>query len=149
MFIMSIGQICTLAPNLFGTLIILGAAGFYAFVIGFHDFQNWVFISLLGTTIMAEVVARWLRIYLTKNYNISRKYSINTTVCNLVGIIVADVLFGPWVGVTIWELVVGKALFPYFNKVIKILLRLFLIALLRFTCGLLMIIIILKYIMHV
>lgn len=146
---MSIGQICTLAPNLFGTLVILGAAGFYAFIVGAHDFPKWVYISLLSITIIAEVLARWLRIYLTQNYNISRKYSINTTVCNLVGIIVADVLLGPWVGVTIWELVVGKALFPYLNKVIKILLRLFLIALLRFTCGLLMIIIILKYIMRV
>ena len=147
LLIMFIGQICTLAPNVFGTLIIFGAASLYAFAIGFQGFSSWVFFSLLVITIVAEVVLRWLRIFLTKSYDVSRRYSVNATVGNLVGIIVADALLGSLVGVTIWELIIGRAFFPYFKRISKVLMRLFIIAALRFICGLLMITIIINYIM--
>lgn len=142
LFIMFIGQVCTLGPNLYGTLIILVAVSLYSLIMGFGAFQLWVLADLLVLSIIAEVVLRWLRIFLTKNYKVSRSYSINTTVCNLAGVIVADAILGTYIGVTMWEIVVGKAFFPYLDSISKILMRLIFIAMLRFICGLLMITII-------
>ena len=110
--IMFIGLMCTLAPRLYGTVIILVAAGIYAVIIGVSIFPLWVAVSLLMLTLVAEVGANGLRFFLTRHSEVSRIYSINTTVCNLAGIVVADALLGSLIGMTIWEMVVGKTLFP-------------------------------------
>jgi uncharacterized protein YqgC (DUF456 family) len=145
MLIMLIGQLCTLAPNFYGTVIILTAAGIYAFILGFN-LPLWVLLALLTLVAVAEVGARGLRFYLTKDYKVSRMYSVNTTVCNLTGVVVADALLGPLLGVVIWELVVGKALVPHIESISKVLVRLTILAALRFMCGIIMIIIICNYI---
>ena len=145
MLIMLIGQLCTLAPNFYGTVIILTAAGIYAFILGFN-LPLCVLLALLTLVAVAEVGARGLRFYLTKDYKVSRMYSVNTTVCNLTGVVVADALLGPLLGVVIWELVVGKALVPHIESISKVLVRLTILAALRFMCGIIMIIIICNYI---
>jgi len=103
----------------------------------------------VSLVIIAEIGMRGLRSYLTKGYTISKTYSVNTTVCNLSGIIVADALLGSLIGLTIWELVVGKALVPYFESISKILVRLMIVAVLRFICGIIMIAIICKYLLYI
>jgi uncharacterized protein YqgC (DUF456 family) len=148
LIILFIGQVCTLAPALYGTLIILVAAGIYASIIGFSIFPLGGILSLFLLVIIAEVGGRWLRIYLTQDAKVSREYSVNTTVCNVAGIIVADAFLGALVGITIWELVVGKALLPRFENVGKVLVSLTLVAALRFLCGIIMIIIIYKYMIY-
>jgi hypothetical protein len=145
MLIMLIGQLCTLAPNFYGTVIILTAAGIYAFILGFN-LPLWVILALLSLVAVAEVGARGLRFYLTKDYKVSRMYSVNTTVCNLTGVVVADALLGSLLGVVIWELVVGKALVPHIESISEVLVRLMILATLRFMCGIIMIIIICNYI---
>lgn len=145
MVIMLIGQFCTLAPNFYGTVIILAAAGIYASIFGFSNVPIWVMPVLVALVVVAEVGARGLRIYLTKDYKVSRTYSVNTTVCNLAGVVVADALLGSLIGVTIWELVVGKALVPHIESISKVLVRLVILAILRFMCGIIMIIIICNY----
>jgi hypothetical protein len=145
MLIMLIGQLCTLAPNFYGTVIILTAAGIYAFILGFN-LPLWVILALLSLVAVAEVGARGLRFYLTKDYKVSRMYSVNTTVCNLTGVVVADALLGSLLGVVIWELVVGKALVPHIESISEVLVRLMILAALRFMCGIIMIIIICNYI---
>ncbi|MBP2628211.1 MAG: hypothetical protein H6Q68_2922 [Firmicutes bacterium] len=146
--IMFIGLMCTLAPRLYGTVIILVAAGIYAVIIGVSVFPLWVAVSLLMLTLMAEVVINGLRIFMTRHCEVSRIYSINTTVCNLAGIVVADALLGALIGITLWELLVGKTLFPRFNSISKVLVRLILAAVLRLICGLIMTIIVVKYMMY-
>lgn len=145
--IMFIGLMCTLAPRLYGTVIILVAAGIYAVIIGVSVFPVSVAINLLVLTLLAEVGANGLRSFLTRNSQVSRIYSINTTVCNLAGIVVADALLGTLIGMTIWEMLVGKTLFPRLDNISKVLLQLIIAALLRFTCGFIMIIIVVKYMM--
>ena len=145
MVIMLIGQLCTLAPNFYGTVIILAAAGIYASIFGFSNVSIWVIPVLVALVAVAEVGARGLRIYLTKDYKVSRTYSVNTTVCNLAGVVAADALLGSLIGVTIWELVVGKALVPHIESISKVLIRLVILAILRFMCGIIMIIIICNY----
>jgi hypothetical protein len=149
LLIMFIGQLCTLAPNFYGTIIILAAACIYASIVGFSTLPSWIIIVLVSLAIVAEIGMRGLRNYLTRGYNVSKTYSVNTTVCNLAGIIVADALLGSLIGLTTWELVVGKALIPYVECISKILVRLMILAVLRFICGIIMITIICKYLLYI
>lgn len=144
--IMLIGQVCTLAPALRGTFIILVGAGIYASILGFSVFPLGIISALCVLVVIAEIGGQWLRIYLTQNSEVSREYSVNTTICNIAGIVVADAFLGALVGITIWELVVGKALLPRFNNVSKVLGSMMLVASLRFLCGIVMIILICNYI---
>lgn len=146
LIIMLIGLVCTLAPALRGTLIILAGAGLYASILGFSVVPLSIIVTLCTLTVIAEIGGRWLRIYLTQNSEVSREYSVNTMICNVAGIVVADAFLGALVGITIWELVVGKALLPRFNNVSKVLSSLMLVASLRFLCGIIMIILICNYI---
>lgn len=145
--IMFIGLICTLAPRLHGTVIILVAVSIYVVIVGESDFPPWVVVSLLLLTFLAEVGIRWLRRFITKNLKVSRTYSVDMTVCNLAGIIVVSTLLRSIIGMTMWEAIVGKMLLPRLDSIGKVLIRLFFMALLRFTCGSFMIIIILRYVM--
>ena len=145
---MFIGQLCTLAPNFYGTVIILGAAYFYLSVLGFSEVSLWIIIILTALAVCAEFGTRWFRRSLMKEYQVSGAYSVNTTVCNLAGIIVADALFGALAGIAIWELIVGKALLPYLDHISKVLVRLIILAILRFICGIIMITIVCKYIIY-
>jgi uncharacterized protein YqgC (DUF456 family) len=144
--IMLIGLVCTLAPALRGTFIILVGAGIYVSIFGFSVFPLGIILALCVLVVIAEIGGQWLRIYLTQNSEVSREYSVNTTICNIAGIVVADAFLGALVGITIWELVVGKALLPRFNNVSKVLGSLVLVASLRFLCGIVMIILICNYI---
>ena len=148
LLIMFIGLLCTLAPRRHGAIIILVTAGVYAVSIGVSVFPLWVVVSLLTLTLVAEVAANGLRVFLTCHSKVSRLYSIDTTVCNLAGIVVADALLGSLVGITIWELLVGKALFPRLDSIGKVLVRLFATAVLRLICGFIMIITVVRYIMY-
>jgi uncharacterized protein YqgC (DUF456 family) len=148
LIIMFIGQVCTLAPAFHGTLIILLAAGIYACIIGLNTIPLGVLFVIFLLAVITEIGGWWLRIHLTKNSKVSREYSVNTTVCNVAGIIVADAFLGALVGITIWELVVGKALLPRFDVIGKVLNSLMIVAALRFLCGLIMIIIIYKYMIY-
>lgn len=144
--IILIGQMCTLAPALHGSFIIFVAAGIYVSIVGLNVFPLEILLTLLVLVVIAEIGGRWLRIYLTKNSKVSREYSVNTTVCNVAGIIVADAFLGSLVGITIWELAVGKALLPRFDSISKVLGSLVLVAALRFLCGMIMVIIICTYV---
>ena len=148
LIIILIGQLCTLAPKLHGTLIILGTSFIYALTLGlqFSESQVRIFSLLLIIMIVAEGGASFFRVFLTRNYNVSRNYSVNTIVCNLAGIIAADALMGALVGAILWEYLVAKALIPHIKSIGRVLLRMALVALLRFICGIIMIIIICKYI---
>ena len=145
--IMFIGLTCTLAPRLYGTVIISVAAGIYATIFGVGVFPLWVVISLLMLPLVAEVGVNGLRIFLTRHSEISRTYSVNTVVCNLAGILVSDAILGSLIGITIWESMVGKTLFPLLDSIGKVLVRLIIAAVLRFICGMIMIIIVVKYMM--
>lgn len=145
--IMFIGLMCTLAPRLYGTVIILVAACTYAVISGVSVFPLWVAGSLLMLTLVAEVGANGLRVFLTRHSEVSRVYSIDTTVCNLAGIVVADALLGSLIGTIIWELLVGKTLVPRWDSISKVLVKLIVTAVLRLICGLIMIIIVVKYMM--
>ncbi|SFL81842.1 DUF456 family protein [Pelosinus propionicus] len=149
LLVMFIGQLCTLAPNFYGTIIILASACLYALLAGVSTYPLWVLITLGALVFVAEIGTRGLRRYLTRNYNVSKTYSVNTTVCNLAGIIVADALLGSIIGLTVWELVVGKALVPYLDSISKILVRLMILAIIRFICGVIMITIICKYLLYI
>jgi len=145
--IILIGLICTLAPKLHGALIILLAAVVSTIIIDVGLLPLWVPVSLLVLTLVAEVGANGLRLFLTRHSEVSRIYSVDTTVCNLAGIVVSDALLGPLIGMTIWEVLVGKTLFPRLDSIGKILRRLIWTALLRLICGLIMIFIVVKYMM--
>ena len=145
--IMFMGLMCTLAPRLYGTVIILIAAAIYAVIIGMSVCPLWVAVSLFILTVVAEVGANGLRVFLTRHSEVSRIYSIDTTVCNLAGIVVAEALAGSLIGMTLWEVLVGKTLFPRLDSIGKVLVRLIITAVLRLICGLIMIIIVIKYMM--
>lgn len=144
---MFIGLLCTLAPRLHGTVIIIVTAGVYAVIMGMSTFPLWVPVSLLLLTLVAELVGNGLRVFLTRNSDVSRIYSTDTTVCNLAGMVVADALLGSLIGMIVWELLIGKTLFPRLDSIGKILVRLIITATLRLICGLIMIIIVAKYMM--
>lgn len=148
MVMLFLGLLCTLAPRLHGTVIILATAGVYALILGIHLFPLWVAESLLLVTLVAELGANGLRFFLTRHSEVSRVYSVNTTVCNVAGIVVADAFLGALIGMTLWEVLVGKNLFPRLDSMSKVLVRLIITALVRLICGLIMIIIVVKYMMY-
>jgi uncharacterized protein YqgC (DUF456 family) len=140
---MLVGLVCTFLPRIPGTLIIIGGAILYGIVTGITIMQPLVAELLLTLILLAEIGGRLLRFYLTRHLLVSRLFSVDMTVGNLGGIIVLDAILEPLSGILIWELFVGKTLLPRWDSVSKVLLRLAYIAGFRFTCGLIMIIIIL------
>lgn len=147
-FIMLVGMVCTLAPKLHGAVIILFAAVIYAAMMNVSAVYSWIGIVLLLLTIVSEIGVKGLRIFWTKHYLISRRYSVNTSICNLAGLIAASALLGNFLGMVVWQIIVGKTLAARLNMIGKILIRLILLAGIRLFCSLLMIIIVMKYIMY-
>lgn len=148
LFIMFIGLTATLAPRLHGTVIILVVAIIYAVLIDTSVFQSWVGAALVLLTFLSEIGAGGSRIFLTRHYRVSRRYSIDTSVCNLAGIIITSAFFGSLLGTAIWEVLIGKTLIARFEMISKILMRLILMSWVRLICGFLMIMIIVKYMMY-
>lgn len=146
--VMLMGLLCTLGPRLHGTVIIGVVTSLYAGVLGVNLFQSWVGWVLFLLLLVAEFGAAALRLLLTRHATVTPIYSVNTMICNIAGIIVSDVLLGSVLGMTLWELVVGKNLFPRLDDISKVLVRLMVVAMIRWGCGLLMIMITVKYIMY-
>ncbi|GBG55078.1 hypothetical protein SPFL3102_01049 [Sporomusaceae bacterium FL31] len=144
--IMLIGLYCTAFPKLSGTLIILAAAIAYWLLTGFSTYQLWLAYMLIGLAFVAEIGGRMLRIYLTQHEGVTRTFSTDTTVGNIAGLIVADAILGPFTGTILWELMVGKNLFPRWTTVSKVLKKLAMVALMRFICANIMVFIVIKYI---
>lgn len=146
--IIFIGLFFTLSPRLPGTLLIIGVAFFYSALDGFSALSPWLVISLLSLTLLAEIGGRVARIYLTKEFKVPIIFSTDTTAGNLAGIVASDALFGPLLGTIIWELIVGKTLLPRLDTVFRVLSRLAFVALIRFGCGLIMVVLITIYILQ-
>lgn len=145
--IMLIGLALTLLPRLPGTLVILGAAVLYIGVTGTAA-PAWVAAALAVLAFAAEVGGRMLRLYLTRRYSLSRVFCVNSTVGNIGGILAADALLGPVLGLLAWEFFAGKTLAPRWDTVGKVILRLAAVATVRFGCGILMIVLVFVYIMR-
>ncbi|MBC8016645.1 MAG: DUF456 family protein [Sporomusaceae bacterium] len=148
LLIMSIGLICTLGPRLYGTVIIFLAAIIYALVVDVGVFQTWVATGLLILTLVAELGVRGLRVFLTKRYEVSRIYSVNSVVCNVVGSIISGTLLGSLLGLAVWQGLASRVLYPRLDLVSKVLVRLMLTAAMRFFCGFIMVIIAVKYMLY-
>lgn len=147
LLIMLVGLAMTLLPRLPGTLVILGAAVLFIGATG-TDVPPWVVASLAVLSFAAEVGGRMLRLYLTRRYSLSRVFCVNSMVGNIGGILAADALLGPVLGLLAWELFAGKTLAPRWDTIGKVLLRLAAVATVRFGCGLLMIVLVMVYIMR-
>lgn len=146
MFLMLTGLMCTLLPRMPGTLIILAGALSYGYITEFAAFGEWTTLSLVILTIVSEVGGRLARTRLTRKFPFSPAFGSNITIGNVGGIIISDVLLG-FVGLFIWQLAVGKNIFPRWDTVSRILWRSSAAALLRFLCGLIMIFIFLFFVM--
>ncbi|MDT8901021.1 DUF456 family protein [Anaeroselena agilis] len=140
------GLTLTLMPRLPGTLFILGAAIVYLWVAG-ATAPPWIMAALVVLSFTAEVGGRLLRIFLTRRYSLSRVFCVSSSVGNIGGILAADALLGPVLGLLAWEFFAGKTLAPRWDVVARVLLRLAAVATLRFGCGLLMVVLVLVYIM--
>lgn len=143
--IIATGEVCTLVPQVPGTLIIMSGALLYGYVTDFVTFNKWVVIWLVLLIALAEIGGRVLRVYLTSRYKTSASFSINTTAGNIAGLVAVDAILGPVIGTIIWELVAGKILMPRWDTVSKVLVRLAAVSALRFLCGLIMTYIIVSY----
>lgn len=143
--IMLTGLFCTLTQKVPGTcLILLGAVLYVAFT-GYVNVTPWLVTLLVFISIIAEIGGRALRIYLTRKYSVSRIFSVNCTATHFAGMLATNALLGPMLGLVVWELFAGKTLIPHGDAVKNVLLRLAGVALLRFACGITMIVIIQKY----
>ncbi|WP_312560380.1 DUF456 family protein [Anaerospora sp.] len=145
--IMLIGVVGTLIPRIPGTLIIFCGALLYGVLTGFASFQPWLTVLLLLLTITAEVGGRWLRAYLTRRYELSRLFCVNASAGNIAGIIAADALLGPILGIVIWEVIVGKTFIPRWSTVGRVIYLLAVAAMLRLICAVVMVILITIYIL--
>ena len=108
----------------------------------------WVAAALAVLAFAAEVGGRMLRLYLTRRYSLSRVFCVNSTVGNIGGILAADALLGPVLGLLAWEFFAGRTLAPRWDTVGKVILRLAAVATVRFGCGILMIVLVFVYIMR-
>jgi len=144
---MLIGLAGTVAPRLPGTILIFSGALLFGLFSGFASFAPWIWLVLILLLAVAEIGGRWLRTLLTRQYSLTRLFSTNSVVANFGGILVADALLGPVLGIIVWELVAGKTLEPRGDTLTRILFRLAAVALLRFGCGLAMVIVVLMYVL--
>ena len=140
--IMLTGLLLTLAPRIPATVVILVGALLYRFITGLSGVPGWVWLSLIFLVVLAEIGGRLLRVWLTRQFSLTNRFSTDSTVANIGGIMVADAILGPALGLIVWELFVGKTLQSKWDTIGKILVRLAVVAVLRFICGLAMIIII-------
>lgn len=140
------GLYCTVFPKLSGTLIILAAAIVYWLLTGFITYQPWLVYLLIGLAFVAEIGGRVLRSYLTQHEGVTRTFSTDTTAGNIAGLIVADAILGPFTGTVLWELMVGKNLFPRWTTVSKVLKKLAMVALMRIICANIMVFVVIKYV---
>ena len=141
-----VGLAGTLVPRIPGLPLLFLAVVFYGAVRGFAAFTPPVITALLLCLLAGELVGRWLRVYLTRRYHLSRLYSTDSLVSSIAGMIISDALFGTWGGAVLWEVLLGKSLLPAWHTSLRIVLRLAGAALWRFICGLIMLVIIVTYI---
>jgi uncharacterized protein YqgC (DUF456 family) len=146
--IMLTGLAGTLLPKIPGTLLIFFAILGYGALTGFAGFAPWIWTAFILLVLVAELGGRWLRIYLTQRFSLSRELSTGNAVAHLGGILAADALLGPVLGLIVWELIAGKALEPHGTTMSRILFRLTAVALLRFLCGLAMLVLVLVYLFN-
>ena len=145
--IMLLGLSLTLVPRFAGTVIILFGAVLFEFITGFSTMITWVWAMLLGLTVSAEAGGRILRNYLTRRYHASRNLSVNATVGHIGGVLAANALLGPFWGVILWELIIGKVMAPRWDFIYAVLIRLAAAAALRFVSGVVMIVLIVGWLM--
>ena len=143
-FIMFIGLLGTLLPKVPGTLVIVCGAIIYSVCSG-AQFSRQFTASLVLLVMIAEAGGRLLRYYLTRNSKVSLLYSANSTVGNAAGVLVANALFGPIIGLLIWELLSGKTWTAKSKEIAAVLLKAMAAAILKFICGFIMILLILNY----
>ena len=128
------GLLCTLLPKIPGTLIILAGAMIYGYITEFATFGEWTSSTLMLLAGISEIGGRLVRRKLTSNFPFSPAFGSNITVGNAGGIIASDILLG-FLGLLLWQMAVGKNIFPRWDTVSQILLRCSSAALLRFLCG--------------
>lgn len=141
-----IGLAGTLVPRIPGLPLIFLAAVFYGTVTAFVTLQPAVAVALLLCLVAGELGGRWLRVYLTRCFHISRRYSTDSLVSSIAGVVISDALLGSLWGIVLWELCIGKSLLPSWHTSLRIVAYLAGAALWRFTWGLAMIAIIVTYI---
>lgn len=134
------GLTCILLPKMPGAAMIFAGAMAYGYLTDFATFPKWTIITLLVLTVVAEIGGRLLRYHLTRRLPFSPAFGANTTVGNVGGIIVSDAILG-MAGLFLWQLAVGKNLFPRWNVISQILLRASAATLMKFICGWVMILI--------
>lgn len=130
-----------MSVKLSGTLIILLGTAIYGLSTDFVNFTPEIIKLLLLLSLLSELGGRILRIYLTKNIPVSRDFSVNSAVCHFGGVLASDALFGSVLGLSLWELVAGKTLLPHRDTIFQVLLRLIGVAVIRFVCGITMIVV--------
>jgi hypothetical protein len=142
------GLFCTLVPRFHGAVIIGIVASVYAVIIKVNLFQSYLGLLLLLLIFIAEFAARGLSNFLTRQFPVTGQESVDTVVCNAAALLVGDALFGPLVGTIIWKMLVGKKALPRLDSIGKVLSRLLVVTVLRLLCGIMMILIVIKYIMY-
>lgn len=142
--LMLFGLVGTLFPKFHGAIIILWGTIGYILSAGLTEFSTRLLLGITGIAALAEISGKVLQSYLTKRYKVSPRFSTDTTVGNLAGIVVIEALFG-LLGTVVFEAIIGKTLLPRINTVAAVFIRLFVGAAFRFSCGLVMIFLVLKY----
>jgi len=145
--IMLLGLSLTLAPRFAGTVIILFGAVLYEFITGFSTMIIWVWVLLLGLTVLAEGGGRMLRNYLTRRSQAARSFSASATVGHIGGVLAANALLGPFWGVILWELIIGKTMVPRWDFIYAVIIRMAAAATLRFMSGVVMIVLVIGWLM--
>ena len=145
--IMLMGLGLTLLPRGFGTLVILAGALLAAAAGGQAGLPTWAMALMAGLVLVAEVGGRALRVALTSRFSLSRRFCLGSLIGNAGGIVAADALLGPVMGLLVWELIAGKTLASRWATVGRVVLRLAAVAALRFTCGLVMMALVIIYLL--
>ena len=145
--VINIGILCTISPRLYGTIIIFFAATIYAIINHPTFVFSPVFWVLLFLAVFAETVSKLLPLVMKRYFKISPEYSIDTTICNLAGVIMTSTVLGTILGGTLWELVIGKSALHSSDSISAALKTVSLVALLRTICGIIMVILIICYVL--
>lgn len=128
------GLLCTLLPKIHGTLIIFAGAMVYGYITEFAAFGEWTTLTLMLLAGVSEIGGWLVRNQLTGRFPFSPEFGSNITVGNAGGIIASDILLG-FLGLLLWQIAVGKNIFPRWDTISQILFRSSAAALLRFICG--------------
>lgn len=146
LLIINIGLLCTIFPNLYGTVLIFFGVTLYAISREIELLQSNYFYILLLLSFLAEGITWGISYHVKRKYQVSPYYSLDEKLCNAAGLVVFSTFFGSIAGAALWRGLISRGLLPHKEHVEVLFKVTIYVSFWRTLCAVIMSIIAIKYI---